>query len=198
MSNYTVSTESVVLLIDILHDFTVGDGVVPIFHMTAVTFVEAVSQQGNHRASDCLLIIGTPTQSLQLSVILTGDDAQREYAGLLYPVLLNNFPHGTPVHKHSSHLYEQPGTAAVIVRQYWLPGAVVAIVHHALFPCSIIVVPDCSIGVRQQQIRTLGSVVRTRVVAAEIRIGRTASRTIAPQTHCTVAPILNISLNDIC
>ena len=101
MRNHTVASESVVLLVDIPHDLTVGDRVVSVLHVTAVTLVKAIPKQGDHRPPDRLLVGGALAQLLQLTVVLPGDNAQRNHAELLHPVFLNDLPHGIPVHRHS-------------------------------------------------------------------------------------------------
>ena len=80
MCNHTVAAESVVLLVDIPHDLTVGDRVVSVLHVTAVTLVKAIPKQGDHRPPDRLLVVGALAELLQLSVVYPGDDTQREYA----------------------------------------------------------------------------------------------------------------------
>ena len=141
--NHTVASESVVLLVDIPHDLTVGDGVVSVLHVATVALIEAIAQQCHHGLPDCLLVVGALAQLLQLTVVLPGDNAQRNHAELLHPVFLDDLPHGLPVHRHSPFcLYQYPGAAAVVVRQHRPPGTVVAIVHQALRPCTVVVVPD--------------------------------------------------------
>ena len=143
MRDHAVAAESVILLVDISHDLTVWDRVVSVLHVSAVALVKAIPEQGDHRPSDRLLVIGALAQLLQLAVVLPGDHAQRNHAELLHPVFLDDLPHGLPVHRHSpSLLYQHPGAAAVVIRQHRPPGTVVAIVHQALRPCAVVVVPD--------------------------------------------------------
>ena len=101
MRNHTVAAEGVVLLVDIPHDLTVGDGVVSVLHVTAVTFIEAIPEQRDHCLPDRLLVVISLLQLLELSVVLPGNHAQRKYAQLLHPVLLDDLLHGIPVHRHS-------------------------------------------------------------------------------------------------
>ena len=69
-----------ILLVDIPHDLTVGDGVVSVLHVTAVTFIEAIPEQRDHCLPDRLLVVGALTELLQLAVVHPGDDTQREHA----------------------------------------------------------------------------------------------------------------------
>ena len=100
-----IAAEGMVLLIDVPHDLTVRDRVVPVLHVAAVALVKAIPQQRHHGLSDCLLIVGALVKPLDLTVVLPGDHAQRDDAELLHPVFLNYLPHGIPVHRHPSSYY---------------------------------------------------------------------------------------------
>ena len=80
MCNHTVAAESVVLLVDIPHDLTVGDGVISVLHVATVALIEAIAQKCHHGLPDRLLVVGALAELLQLSVVYPGDDTQREYA----------------------------------------------------------------------------------------------------------------------
>ena len=151
MRDHTVATESMILLIDVPHDLSVGDRVVSILHVATVTLVEAISQQGNHCLPDRLLVIGAFAQLLQLPVVHPSYDSQREHAKLLNPVFLDDFLHCTPVHRHSPFmLYLNPGSPAVVVRGHLNPCTVVVIVDSTLNPCAAVVVPYGSCNIRHR------------------------------------------------
>lgn len=101
MRNDPVASESVVLFIDIPHNLTIWDRIVSVLHVTAIAFVEAITQQRHHGLPDRFLVVGALAELPDLSVVLPGDYAQRDDAELLHPVFLNDFPHGIPVHRHS-------------------------------------------------------------------------------------------------
>lgn len=142
MRNHTVAAESVVLLVDIPHDLTVGDGVVSVLHVTAVTFIGAIPEQRDHCLPDRLLVVISLLQLLELSVVLPGNHAQRKYAQLLHPVLLDDLLHGIPVHIGIPPLYLYPGAPTVVIGGHLHPGSSVVIIDRALHPRAAIVVPD--------------------------------------------------------
>ena len=157
MCDNSVPPKGVVLLVDIPHDLAVGDGVVSILHVATVSLIEAIAQQCHHGLPDRLLVVRALAELLQLAVVYPGDDTQREYTELLYPVLLNDLLHSFPVHRHSPlYLYLNPGTAIVVIGHDLNPGAVFVIIGGALHPCAVVVVPDRRITVGQLKIRALG------------------------------------------
>ena len=101
MRNNAIASESVILLIDVPHDFPVRNRIVSVLHVSAIALVEAIPEQRHHGLSDCLLVIGALVKPLDLTVVLPGDHAQRDDAELLHPVFLNDLPNGLPVHRHS-------------------------------------------------------------------------------------------------
>lgn len=142
MRDHAVATKDMVLLINIPHDLPVRDWVVSILHVAAITLIEAITEQRDHRLSDRLLIVGPFAQFFQLMIILPGYNAHRENAQLLHPVFLNDFLYGIPIHKHPSSLSLHPGTSTVVIGSYLYPGAVIVVIDGALNPCSVVVIPD--------------------------------------------------------
>ena len=197
MRDNSVAAESVVLLVDIPHDLTVGDGVISVLHVATVALIEAIAQKCHHGLPDRLLVVRALTELLQLAVVYPGDDTQREYTELLHPVLLNDLLHSFPVHRHFPlYLYLNPGIAIVVIGYDLNPGAVFVIIGGALHPCAVVVIPDRRITVGQLQIRALGSS-GAGIVASEIGAGRAAARTVAPQAHGTVGAVPDIRLDDV-
>ena len=101
MRDNSVAAKGMVLLIDITHDLAVRDGVISVLHVATVALIKAIVQKSHHRQPDRLLVVGALAQFLQLAIVYPGDDTQREYTQLLYPVFLNDFLHSIPVHRHS-------------------------------------------------------------------------------------------------
>ena len=197
MSDNSVPAEGVVLLVDIPYDLAVGDGVISVFHVATVALIEAIAQKCHHGLPDRLLVVRALTELLQLAVVYPGDDTQREYTELLYPVLLNDLLHSFPVHRHSPlYLYLNPGTAIVVIGHDLNPGAVFVIIGGALHPCAVVVVPDRGITVGQLKIRALGRP-GAGIVASEIGAGRASARTVGPQAHGTVGAVPDICLDDV-
>ena len=124
----TIAAEGMVLLIDIPHDLTVRDRIVPVLHVAAIAFIKAIPKQRHHGLPDRLLIVGALTELLYLTIVLPGDYAEHDDAKLLHPVFLNDLPHGIPVHRHFPFLlFRQPGTAVVVIRHDLPPGAVIVV-----------------------------------------------------------------------
>ena len=144
MRDHAISTQSMVLVIDILHDLPIPDRIKSLLHVLLVSLIESVSEQCNHRHADGLIVGGIVLQLLCLSPVLPCDDGHCQHTQLLNPVFLHCLRNHFPVQRHPflPFLYLNPSASAVIIRNTLNPCAVVAVPHRALLPGTVVAVPD--------------------------------------------------------
>lgn len=90
MCNLTISSQTMILVVDVLHYFSVADRIVPLLHMVFVALVKPVSELRHHGLPQGSFILKGLFQLLLLSLILACDHSLYKHADLLYPVFLND------------------------------------------------------------------------------------------------------------
>ncbi len=127
--NNTVSALCMVLGVDILHHFTIGNWIVSLPHIATIAFVESIAQKSHHSGADSFLILRVPFNP---PVVYCSQNGQHQNTLLLHPILANRFPNHIPIHKASfpSFFIPQPmpstaqehSEAPILLEQYALAG----------------------------------------------------------------------------
>ena len=105
MRNHSVTALSMILVVDILHDLAVTDGIIPLLNIGLVPLIKPVPEQRDHRQTNRFLIIRFLLQPLYLFSVLPSDNCNRQHACLLHPVFLHRFCNHFPVQRHPFFLH---------------------------------------------------------------------------------------------
>ena len=100
MGNYTVAALCMILPVDVLHHLLITDRKVSLVNAHLVSLIEPVPQQGYHRLTESILILRLLLESLDLPLVLPGDNAQYKHTGLLHPVFFYHLNDHSPGHTH--------------------------------------------------------------------------------------------------
>ncbi len=100
MCNLTISSQTMILVVNVLHHFPVADRIKPLLHMVFIALIESIPELRHHGLPQRLLILKALPELLLLFSILSRDHRQCQHAKLLHPVFLNDFPDLRLFHKH--------------------------------------------------------------------------------------------------
>lgn len=83
MCDHTISTQCMVLVIDVLHHFSVPNGKISLMDIGFISLIESVSKQCDHRQTDRLFFLRLFSDSLDLPPVLSCDNRHSQHADLL-------------------------------------------------------------------------------------------------------------------
>ena len=104
MCDDAVPAQSVVLLVDIPHYFSIANGIEAVADMPLILLIKPVSQQGHHCQLQRFLILHILLEPL---VVLPGDQAKDQGTKLLHPVFRKRVQYGLPVQSNRLHSFYQ-------------------------------------------------------------------------------------------